>query len=96
MSKVAKTGATLHGLVTDVQVFNRMLTEEENMGYTKCSIELTGDIASWGNTRDWEKVGDIGVLEVDSKQICSDHGSLLENVMIMPALLNYKGMYLKK
>ena len=93
MSKVETTGGSLDGLVTDVQVFNRILTEEENLGYTNCNIKLTGDIASWENDQDWEIVGDVKFVEVDSKRICTSRDLPEEPIMVFPALLNYPGMY---
>ena len=85
------TGGSLDGLVTDVQIFNRMLSEEEAIGYTECSKELTGDIAAWKDEQDWEMVGQIKVVNIDLRTVCSSGGSMEETVMIIPARLSYPG-----
>ena len=94
MSRLVTTGGSLFGLVTDVQVFNRMLSDEEAIGYTACRQELNGDIASWENEHDWEKVGNINEVKIDSERICLSESSIVENVMIIPALLTYPGKFI--
>ena len=88
----------MFGLLADVQIFNRMLSEEEGAGYTNCNQKLTGDIADWETEEDWEVVGDVKVVEVAGETICTsplhDFGHdnfMLEHVMIIPALLTYQG-----
>ena len=70
-----------------------MLSDDEGAGYTNCNQKLSGDIADWKNEEDWEIVGDAGVVEVTGENICQSENSLLEHVMIIPALLTYMGEY---
>jgi hypothetical protein len=91
VSKLTKTGGSLFGLFSDVQIFSRMLSNEEGAGYTNCNQRLSGDIADWNNEEDWEIVGDSEVVDVAGDTICASENSLLEHVMIIPALLTYMG-----
>jgi hypothetical protein len=96
VSKLVTTGGSLYGLLTDVQVFNRVLSVDEAVGYTNCDKHLSGDIADWANDDDWETVGPMKTVYVDSKRVCLYGSSLLENVMIIPAQLTYPGKIYSK
>ena len=85
-------GGSLIGLVSDIQVYNRLLSDEEAYRYMDCSEILSGDIAAWEDDQDWEMVGET--VEMELGDICSAGGSIEERVMIMPARLNYQGRYL--
>ena len=52
------TGFQLEGLVADVEVFGRLLEEEEAEAYTSCASGLRGDLASWSGDS-WEVVGNL-------------------------------------
>ena len=52
------TGFQLEGRVADVEVFGRLLEEEEALAYTSCASDLRGDLASWSEDS-WEVVGNI-------------------------------------
>ena len=91
VSRLVTTGGSLYGLLTDVQVFNRVLSEDEAVGYTNCDKHLSGDIADWENDEDWDIVGSMKTVVVDSKTVCFYGSSLLENMMIIPAQLTYSG-----
>ena len=93
LSKLVTAGGGLTGLVTDVQVFSSVLSEEEAHSYMDCSGEIAGDVAAWEREDDWEVVGEIETLEKDLESICSG-GAMEEKVLIMPARLNYKGILL--
>ena len=86
-------GGGLTGLVTDVQVFSSVLSEQEAFRYMDCSSKITGDVAAWEREDDWEVVGEIETLEKDLESICSG-GAMEDKVLIMPARLNYKGIFL--
>ena len=84
-------GGSLTGLVSDIQVYSRLLSDEEAYRYMDCSEVLNGDIAAWKDAQDWKMVGDIRTVQMESEDICSPGGSIEERVMIMPARLNYQG-----
>ena len=85
------TGAQLHGLVTDVQVFTRMLSDQEAIGYTTCTSKLTGDLGRWDDKTMWETIGDVGETVVDYNTICEKQGALEIKVLLFPAWHNYLG-----
>ena len=89
-SKLVTAGGSLIGLVTDVQVFSRVLSDKEAFGYMDCSSKVVGDVASWEKETDFEMVGEIETIEKDLEMICAV-GAMEEKVWIMPARLNYNG-----
>ena len=93
LSKLVTAGGGLTGLVTDVQVFSSVLSEEEAHSYMDCSGKISGDVAAWEKESDWEMVGEIETVEKDLEAICLP-GAMEEKVLIMPARLNYKGIFL--
>ena len=90
-SKMVTEGGGLTGLVTDVQVFSSVLSEQEAFRYMDCSSKITGDVAAWETETDWEMVGNTEAEEKDLETICRS-GAMEERVLIMPARLNYKGI----
>ena len=85
------TDAQLHGLVTDIQVFTRGLSEQEAMGYTTCTRKLIGDLGRWEDTSIWETVGNVEETVVDYDTICNEDGSLETSVLLFPAWHTYGG-----
>ncbi|XP_023333066.1 uncharacterized protein LOC111704908 [Eurytemora carolleeae] len=47
---------SMYGKVTDMQIFSRILTDEEMMEITGCKVSMQGDVISWENTA-WMLVG---------------------------------------
>ena len=90
LSKLVTAGGGLTGLVTDVQVFSSVLSEEEAHKYMECSGEIVGDVAAWERDDDWEMVGNTETGEKDLETICRA-GAMEERVLIMPARLHYEG-----
>ena len=60
-------GGSLIGLVSDIQVYNRLLSDEEAYRYMDCSEILSGDIAAWEDDQDWKMVGEIVTVEMESQ-----------------------------
>ena len=92
-SKVMTEGGGLTGLVTDVQVFSSVLSEEEAFRYMDCSSKIRGDVAAWETEADWKMVGNTETVEKDLEIIYSS-GAMEDRVLIMPARLQYKGLVL--
>ena len=86
-------GGSLNGFLSDVQVLSRMLTEEEAFGYMDCSKLLVGDIAAWGKDEDWEIAGSLVRSDRELSKICPAGDSGDKKIMIMPARLDYQGIY---
>ena len=93
LSKLVTAGGGLTGLVTDVQVFSSVLSDEEAYKYMDCSGEIAGDVAAWERDDDWEMVGEIETVEKELETICLA-GAMEDKVLIMPARLDYKGKFL--
>ena len=91
LSKLVTAGGGLTGLVTDVQVFSSVLSEEDAVRFMDCSGEIAGDVAAWEREDDWEMAGNIETGEKDLNTICRA-GAMEERILIMPARLHYKGM----
>ena len=91
LSKLVTAGGGLTGLVTDVQVFSSVLSEQEAFMYMDCSGNITGDVAAWDTEADWEMVGNTEVVEKELETICSS-GAMEDRVLIMPARLHYEGI----
>ena len=92
LSKLVTAGGGLTGLVTDVQVFSSVLSEEDAVRYMDCSGEITGDVAAWEREDDWEMVGNIEIGEKVLETICTQ-GAMEDRVFIIPARLDYKGIH---
>ena len=92
LSKLVTAGGGLTGLVTDVQVFTSVLSDEEAYKYMDCSGEIVGDVAAWERDDDWEMVGKTEIGEKVLETICTQ-GAMEDRVLIMPARLDYKGIH---
>ena len=91
-------------MITDVQVWGRVLKEEEMIGYTACTGKgLKGDIASWEEEEWWEvkgKVtssqmryfpnGSINFYSVRKSDICSATGVQGGERMLLPPRLSWE------
>ena len=66
-------GTPMHGAVTDVQVWGRVLTREEMMAWYHCETSSKGDVL------DWEKVSwqtfRLNTIEMDKRTICKTDGN---------------------
>ena len=85
-------GASLFGLVTDVQVFSRVIDETEAIGYTSCSMEVIGDIAEWQNIDEWRQDDQSAKVEMMEKNtMCQTGIPVFDGVMAIPIRLKYAG-----
>ena len=91
LSKLVTAGGGLTGVVTDVQVFSSVLSEEEAGRYMDCSGEIAGDVAAWDTEDHWEMVGNIEIREKELETICTQ-GAMEDRAFIIPARLDYKGI----
>ena len=92
LSKLVTAGGGLTGLVTDVQVFSSVLSEEDAVRFMDCSGDIAGDVSAWEREDDWEIVGNIEIGEKELETICTQ-GAMEDRVLIIPAWLDYKGIY---
>ena len=48
--------AVFAGLLTDIQVFNKIIPLEKAVAYTSCQEQLNGNFGSWENLEHWKLV----------------------------------------
>ena len=61
-------GFPMHGSMTDLQVWSRVLSREEVVGWSFCNTSLTGDVLNW-ETVSW-KSEKLEIVELDKEEIC--------------------------
>ena len=61
-------GIPMHGSVTDVQVWSRVLSGEEMAGWYHCNTTITGDIIDWATVQ-WATLH-LNTVEMDKTSIC--------------------------
>ena len=66
-------GLPMHGSVTDVQVWGRVLSREEMVAWYHCNSTSTGDILDWA-TATWE-TSHLHTVEIDKTTICMSDGA---------------------
>ena len=66
-------GIPMHGSVTDVQVWGRILSREEMVAWYHCETSSAGDILDW-QTVSW-KAFKLNTVEIDKRSICKTDGN---------------------
>ena len=61
-------GLPMHGSLTDVQVWSRVLSREEMVAWYHCNSTSTGDIIDWGTVS--MKTNKINITDLDKSTIC--------------------------
>ena len=77
MGKKRNHGGTykysMFGAMTDVNMWNRTLAEQELKRWNKCELGIGGNLLDWNSAR-WEAVG-LQETEVDIDKVCKKEGS---------------------
>ena len=66
-------GLPMYGSVTDVQVWGRVLSREEMLGWYHCDSTISGDIIDWGTVQ-WETF-QLSTVEIDKSSLCMRDGN---------------------
>ena len=61
-------GLPMHGSVTDVQVWGRLLSREEMVAWYHCNTTIAGDIIDWQTVS--LKINQINITHLDKSTIC--------------------------
>ena len=69
---------SVFGAMTDVNIWNRSLSQSEVEQWSRCELGVGGNLLDW-NTAQWEAVG-LQEEELDKEEVCRERG---QNHMLM-------------